>query len=100
MITLSLTHENLLRRTVKTYGPAAQWDMVVEELAELIQAIQKRKRYPDNRQTEEDLHKELADAFIMIKQAELMVNASRLQYEIEFKLARLKSNLDKSDTPV
>jgi len=55
----------LLKQAVHTWGEDAQFDMAVEECAELITAVQHYKR---GRVTKEQLLEELADVKVMNEQ--------------------------------
>lgn len=62
--------EELYRLAVRTWGKPAQLDMAIEELAELIVALQHWKRGRDNRLGE--VAGELADVDIMIGQLRIV----------------------------
>jgi NTP pyrophosphatase (non-canonical NTP hydrolase) len=83
----------VLKGAIKKYGNARQMDMVVEESAELIKAINKFKRSP-GAVTMRDLCGELADVEIMCQQLRLMLNKDGLINQIKNeKLVRLQSRL-------
>lgn len=83
---------DLMRRAITTWGRNAQFDMAVEEAAELIVAI---RHYQRGRDTEQDhLCAEVADMKIMVAQLEMMVDRSKVWNAIEAKQKRLKTRLD------
>lgn len=57
---------------IEFYGKEAQARQAMEECAELIQAINKRLRYPDNDKALDGLYEEIADVEIMIDQLRIM----------------------------
>lgn len=82
-------------RTIEKWGEGSQIDMIVEECAELIQAINKHKRKP-NENNLIMLAGEIADVEIMLEQAKLIY---KISYEVETikknKLVRLEERLNK-----
>lgn len=50
------------------YGTEHQKDILIEECAELIQAVEKSRRQPDAPELTADMVEELADVYIMITQ--------------------------------
>lgn len=62
-----------LKEVVETFGVESQYDIAVEELSELIQAIQKLKRYKDKAR-KLNLLEELVDVEIMIEQLKLIMS--------------------------
>lgn len=73
------------------YGVDAQTMVLVEECAELLNAIAKFKR---RRSTREDIITELADVSIMVEQMALCYGFDDFVSEKDFKLNRLKCRLD------
>lgn len=55
-----------IKEIVDFYGKEHQANLAMEECAELIQAINKRLRYPDSYQTHLNLVEEMADVYIML----------------------------------
>jgi len=89
---------NLLQRAMDTWGVDAQMDMVVEECAELIMAIQHYKR---NRVDINKIGEEMADVKIMIDQFHTIDALSNTIHIKEMeKLTRLKERLDAHDAKV
>ena len=52
------------------YGAEPQKDILIEECAELIQAVEKSRRQPDAPELTADMVEEMADVYIMIMQFE------------------------------
>lgn len=74
-ITLSATVISLdgsYKELIEFYGKEAQARQAMEECAELIQAINKRLRYPDNDKALDGLYEEMADVEIMMDQLRIM----------------------------
>jgi len=81
----------LLNKALKEWGTEAQLDMVIEECAELIGAIQKWRRH---RVESEKVLEECVDVTLMMEQLKMMLDAPTLFDQIkEKKLARLKNLL-------
>lgn len=86
---------NIYEEALEKYGEDAQLEMVVEECAELIKAIQKHKRTGNI----EELCEEAADVRIMLNQLDMMTlqTEDELMYKIAWyermKLARLGERL-------
>ena len=86
----------LLSAAIRKYGVKEQQFMIVEETAELLDALAKyrRKRVPASKVKEE-----IADVFIMLGQLMLMLpptESSEVEDFIKYKLARLKNRLQES----
>lgn len=91
----TIERNNLLKQAIEEWGSNSQMDMVIEECAELIKAINKFKRSPSAANMNE-LCGEVADVEIMCQQVRLMVNKDALIDKIkEEKLDRLRARLDK-----
>lgn len=67
--------DRLYDKAIKVWGMRAQIDMAVEECAELIKALQKRKRVTAY-ETIDNILEEMADVEIMIEQLKLMYDYS------------------------
>jgi NTP pyrophosphatase (non-canonical NTP hydrolase) len=85
---------------VTKYGARKQSDMVLEELAELTQAILHDRR---GRAKPEELCSEIADVVIMLAQLTIIarraVTPGMLDAEIERKIARLSARLSGEHEP-
>lgn len=103
----------VLKEAINQYGIDNQIEMVTEECAELIQAIQKLKRakfsiylgeIPKNRTAKENLIysslcSEVADVKIMIAQMEIILNKEMVDLSVERKIERLSNRLLKQSEP-
>jgi len=87
--------QELLTRTIETWGERAQLEMAQEESTELALAVRKHIR-KGNDQTFQDLAGEIADVEIMIEQMKIMFKP--LQNEVTSikmeKLIRLEKRLN------
>lgn len=91
----------ILEAAVKTFGNAAQVDMMIEEMSELTKALLKWRRAAmiDGENTEEKYNavlKEMADVQIMLNQMALIFGDST-EYEIA-KLERLEKRIAEAKT--
>lgn len=87
---------SVLDRAMKQYGVDAQLDMLVEECAELIEAIQHMKR---NRCGWNEVAEEMADVRVMINQFHTLDKVSNMIYIKEReKLERLEERLNEKNT--
>lgn len=82
--------EELLKRAVNHFGGEMQIIIMMEEMAELIQALSKRLRGDDS-----NINEEMADVEIMLSQMKLYLgNTEEVKTIKEEKLKRLKERLD------
>ena len=91
---------DVLKRAITTYGKEEQMMMMVEEASELIQAINKVRRAKNDAEeieAMEHLADEVADCFIVLMQMKLMVCKKRVDEILNYKMNRLKKNLDKQE---
>ena len=91
---------DVLKRATTTYGKEEQMMMMVEEASELIQAINKVRRAKNDAEeieAMEHLAEEVADCFIVLMQMKLMVCKKRVDEILNYKMNRLKKNLDKQE---
>lgn len=91
---------DVLKRAITTYGKEEQMMMMVEEASELIQAINKVRRAKNDAEeieAMEHLAEEVADCFIVLMQMKLMVCKKRVDEILNYKMNRLKENLDKQE---
>lgn len=90
-----MTTEEILKAAIDKFGIRNQQDMVIEECAELIQAINKHRRNA-NGEGLSALCGEIADVEIMLSQLRIMLNADVVIDGIkESKLKRLEETLKK-----
>lgn len=88
---LELWKIDILKNAIKKWGIDSQLDMLIEECAELIVALQHFKR---RRINWEDVAEEIADVKIMCAQMETFENITSLVSKIEMeKLKRLEERL-------
>lgn len=62
---------------IQHYGLENQTDMLMEECAELIQAANKMKRYPEDHEARRNLIEEIVDVEIMIAQMKIGYKITR-----------------------
>lgn len=88
-----MDHENIeiYQRALDQYGITAQERMLMEECAELIDAICKHYRM---RNTVNDLITELADVHIMVEQMAVFYDLKAFTEEKKRKIARLNERLN------
>ena len=86
----------ILRKAIDTYGTEAQMMQCIEEMAELIQAINKYFRA----NTDEEMAKayisvieEISDVQIMLEQMRLLFGDKAVDEQITAKLGRLEKRL-------
>ena len=98
--TVTFLDTEVLKRAITTYGKEEQMMMMVEEASELIQAINKVRRAKNDAEeieAMEHLAEEVADCFIVLMQMKLMVCKKRVDEILNYKMNRLKKNLDKQE---
>ena len=87
------------KRAIEHYGPQNQMKQSIEELAELIVAINKYTRYPDVIETKQHVAEEIADVLIMIDQLKIILDIK--EYEINsykaYKLDRLEKRIERGE---
>lgn len=95
------TNEILLK-AIEQFGAESQMKMVVEECAELIQAVNKYERavgLDAIQQRYNNLSEEIADVEIMLQQAKLILkNADLVEMVKEQKIKRLSDKLTNFQT--
>lgn len=95
-----IVEADVLQSAVNTYGVDAQLLMVVEECAELQQAILKWFRVidtPDNKAVDiaaEHVAEEAADVFVTLSQLLLVFDAESVQRHVDSKMQRLKERIE------
>ena len=89
--------KKLYKEAVKKWGLQLQFGMLIEECAELIQAVNKVSR-KDDADTWRNLAEEMADVEIMIEQLKTVIDWQNLEFLVSTaknnKLLRLKSLLE------
>lgn len=98
--------EQVFKQSIEIYGKEAQSRQVMEECAELIQAVNKMLRYEDRPAEPEyyaNLVEEIADVEIMLYQLKVMFNVSDDEvFKVKIQKAkrekeRLKNVINKGD---
>ncbi|MCK9575200.1 MAG: hypothetical protein WCX32_03025 [Clostridia bacterium] len=101
-----MTKEERLKiyeEATKKWGVVAQYDQCIEEMAELIVAINKYKRkcvygeYKNKPEIEENLIEELADVTMCIEQMKHFFGEDKIEASLEVKLAKFKKQIDNFD---
>ena len=94
---MSKQHDISYSDIIETFGIERQCRQAMEECAELIQAINKAVRYPDDPKRLVQLMEEIADVKIMILQLEEMFNVNWRESErmFCFKKKRLFDRFEK-----
>jgi len=84
---------SIIEDAINTFGYEQQRWMAIEEMAELANALAKRRR---GRASINDIVTEIADVRIMMDQLSYLYGEKQVEEEMERKLARLKERIDKS----
>jgi NTP pyrophosphatase (non-canonical NTP hydrolase) len=85
----------ILEDALKLYGQDIQFDIAIEEMAELTKAIIKHKRFPSTYPAR-DIIEEAVDVYIMIRQIFKMwdgIFEDTVDQQLDFKLERLKNRI-------
>ena len=92
-----MTQVDVLNRTINKNGTALQTTIVTEELAELIQAISKVRRYGCSGEQRDNLIEEIADVKIVIMELMLMygIPSEEVTHWQTQKIKRLEMGLKK-----
>ena len=87
---------DILEKAIRHYGVENQMAQSIEELAELIVAINKCLRYKDDIEARNNLVEEVEDTLIMIDQLKIIMDIK--DYELEcyrqYKLERLEKRIN------
>ncbi len=92
---------DILGKAVDTYGVAAQTDMAIEEMSELIKALLKHRRaekFPeawDYERTKQNIYEEISDVMIMLIQLIMIYGGTEIFRIIGDKVKRLEERLNK-----
>lgn len=90
----------LYRAAEEAWGELAQYDQAIEEMGELIVAINKYKRkklygeYKNNPKIEENLIEELADVRLCLEQISGYVGEDNVLEMLDVKLDKMKREID------
>lgn len=91
-MTMSEQQKAKCKLILEHYGIESQKRMLIEECAELIQAVTKLERYGENAKTKQNLFAEVADVEVMIEQIKQAYNygTDRLvEYKLDRQLKRI-----------
>lgn len=107
---IDIQQKTILYQVIKKYGVKNQLDILTEECAELIQAINKIKRsglvFPNDIQKPSknlsikdnlvyyNLCSEIADVKIMLAQMEIILNSEAIKIAIDRKIERLNKRMN------
>lgn len=76
-----MNYDPILNVIIDHYGEENQCRLAMEECSELIQAINKCLRYPNDEKHHENLIEEIADVSIMIKELKIIFGISDEEYK-------------------
>ncbi|AIY81268.1 hypothetical protein U728_1686 [Clostridium botulinum 202F] len=82
------TKYNVYKKAITEYGEYGQLDVVIEEMAELTQAISKFKRGKNH-----NVEEEVADVEIMLEQMRLIFDSNKIEGIKREKILRLEKRL-------
>lgn len=85
----------IMKKAIKKYGVEKQLLICIEELSELIQAITKMERYPNDETRKNDLTEELTDVLICLDYLALIyeIDEAKIDEIWSKKLKRLKERM-------
>lgn len=81
-------NKNIYKKAIDTFGVSNQVDMLIEEMAELTQALLKWRRGKENM---DNVHEEVVDVEIVLKQLKSGLNPKLLNRYRKQKLMRLEN---------
>jgi NTP pyrophosphatase (non-canonical NTP hydrolase) len=68
---MTFSEKQILKKAIEKFGSEKQFDMLIEEMAELTQAILKSRRKGE---ISENLHEEFSDVKTLMEQIETILN--------------------------
>lgn len=94
-------NKEIIKNALEYYGQRHQIDKVIEESAELIQAISKMREYQEvscgdyTDELRNNVITELADVYVTLEYVKItyQINEEELNNEIEFKINRLQERM-------
>lgn len=86
--------KSIYQQAIDKFGNHKQTDLLIEEMAELTQALLKHRRKPSP-ETSDNLHEEFADVEIMMAQIRTILNSDEVDQWHKVKLDRLQNLIDK-----
>lgn len=89
-------HLQILNKALNHYGVEKQLLVCMEEPAELIQAISKAERYPNDEKRTDELIEEIADVLICIEYLKMIydIDQSNVEMWINRKLKRISKRMN------
>lgn len=87
------TSRELYEKAIVKFGKPSQIEMLIEEMSELILALQKFKRTP-SKENANEVCDEMADVQIMLEQNNLVFSEALVSERKQFKLDRLSVTLE------
>lgn len=88
-----MTEQEIYAKAMALWGNNSQLDMLMEEMAELTQAILKNRRRNPPDAFSENLHEEFVDVKIVMAQIELCLSKIKLESWKDTKLKRLEQRI-------
>lgn len=86
--------ETIYQQAIKKFGVDKQVDMLIEEMAELTQALLKVRRYPNDIHRLDNVHEEFADVTIVMRQIETLLFKEQLSEMIAHKEIKLEQKIN------
>lgn len=89
-------HLQILNKALNHYGVEKQLLVCMEEPAELIQAISKAERYPNDEKRTDELIEEISDVLICIEYLKMIydIDQSNVEMWINRKLKRISKRMN------
>lgn len=94
-------YQDLFQQAINKWGNEAQLRQAQEECAELIHAISKFLRIPNDDRVEKNLFEEMADVKIILYQLEMMFgyHAKKIDSYVKKKINRLEKRIHANGWP-
>lgn len=91
---MSKINKATLLKAMSKWGIHSQLNMAIEECTELNLALLKHFRSP-SAETIANVESEIADVIIMLEQLKLIFDQTKINEQIDYKMARLEMRLNK-----
>lgn len=93
---MNVIDEKIIEEALNKYGIEKQLLVCIEEPAELIQAISKAERYPNDEKRTDELIEEIADVLICIEYLKMIydIDQSNVEMWINRKLKRISKRMN------
>lgn len=88
-----MNEQEVYKAAIDTFGVPSQVDMLIEEMAELTQALLKLRRGIVGAM--DNVHEEVADVEIVLAQIKIGLNKAKLAHYKQRKLVRLEERIKK-----